>query len=599
MREVNFSVPTANRAAVGITTALYDRRALDCTSTLPLINSLNHLAYLTTSSARIREILTIDGGVERLVSILKNGRTKEMMDTWKWNLAFQCVVTIGVRGSDGRGSDNRGSENIRTRVVEADVVPVIATILDNYMKVMEKLKAQAEEADGKRSSSRFGPGKILRSQARERSEPQAAGQRAERRREPPAPIEIPPPLRLPVVSFNGTTAQPEENNTTNPPPSAPSSGQPIPSSAHDRIDPSSLRPTRQHDEPNTPGHSRENSTNVRYLDPLWSGTRDAHLMPPMTATSQPNTPLTPYVSASLATAESRQMNSSPVARPPLPHRNSAASGDSDDGQMEGLQRILSEDEPMVGIRSEMDLDDAADRAAIEGEEGLPVPDVTGDAEAETFNITHRSFDGSLIDPATTPTNTGMRLSPGQAVFAQSPAPEAPQPNFFSRYTRDQVTGPNILNCVPRDEDVIMSLQLLAYVSKYCDLRHYFQATHLVPKLKLGSELNKLDGDVTPTTSCVDAVDNDEEYCQPDDYNIFPLVEKFTVRHHTNEMKYWAGVVMRNLCRKDKSRGDIRQCAYYKCGKWEEYARQFAKCRRCRQTKYCSKECQKSAWVLHR
>jgi hypothetical protein len=57
MREVNFSIPNVNKASVGITTALYDRRALDCTSTLPLINSLNHLAYLTTSSARIRATL--------------------------------------------------------------------------------------------------------------------------------------------------------------------------------------------------------------------------------------------------------------------------------------------------------------------------------------------------------------------------------------------------------------------------------------------------------------------------------------------------------------------------------------------------------------
>ena len=99
--------------------------ALDCTSTLPLINSLNHLAYLTTSSARIRDILTVDGGIERLICILKEGRSKDMMDMWKWNLAFQCIFNIGVRGS----------ENVRTRVVEADMVPVIATILDNYIKV--------------------------------------------------------------------------------------------------------------------------------------------------------------------------------------------------------------------------------------------------------------------------------------------------------------------------------------------------------------------------------------------------------------------------------------------------------------------------------
>jgi len=152
--------------------------------------------------------------------------------------------------------------------------------------------------------------------------------------------------------------------------------------------------------------------------------------------------------------------------------------------------------------------------------------------------------------------------------------------------------------MPRDEDVLMSLQLLAYVSKYCNLRSYFQKSHLVPRLKMPSDLSILDGDNPP--SCIpDEVDPDEEYLLPDDFNIFPLVEKFTVRHHSQDMQYWAGVVMRNLCRKDDSRGGIRQCAYYKCGRWEEYTRQFAKCRRCRRTKYCSKECQKSAWVYHR
>jgi hypothetical protein len=156
--------------------------------------------------------------------------------------------------------------------------------------------------------------------------------------------------------------------------------------------------------------------------------------------------------------------------------------------------------------------------------------------------------------------------------------------------------------MPRDEDVLMSLQLLAYVSKYCDLRHYFQNTHLVPRLKIDRELQALDGVVLPSAAPADDSsedEEDEEYLQPNDFNIFPLVEKFTVRHHSKDMQYWACVVMRNLCRKDDSKGGIRQCAYYECGKWEEYTRQFAKCRRCRRTKYCSKECQKSAWVYHR
>ena len=55
-------------------------------------------------------------------------------------------------------------------------------------------------------------------------------------------------------------------------------------------------------------------------------------------------------------------------------------------------------------------------------------------------------------------------------------------------------------------------------------------------------------------------------------NVFSLVEKFTFRPSPSEnatssppllppeIQYWAGVIMRNACRKDESRGGIRQCA---------------------------------------
>lgn len=56
-------------------------------------------------------------------------------------------------------------------------------------------------------------------------------------------------------------------------------------------------------------------------------------------------------------------------------------------------------------------------------------------------------------------------------------------------------------------------------------------------------------------------------------NVFSLVERFTFRHSSSdldspnppptlppEIQYWAGVIMRNACRKDESRGGIRQCA---------------------------------------
>jgi hypothetical protein len=269
---------------------------------------------------------------------------------------------------------------------------------------------------------------------------------------------------------------------------------------------------------------------------------------------------------------------------------------------------------------------------------LTVPDVSS-TDDETFNIRHRSTaDGSLVNPAATPTQ-------GQMTFPQTPIPPAanvtplhmPQPPTWyppRGLTGDRLAQASVLAAMPRDEDVLMSLQLLAYVSKYCYLRSYFQQSHLVPRLKIGNDLRMLDPDYDPATAPRPTEEELEEEWDNEfvkkpgekPYNIFPLIEKFTAKssssrhnssHHNNntanangngattpqqqqgDMQYWAGVVMRNLCRKDESRGGIRQCAYWQCGKWEEYTRQFAKCRRCRRTKYCSKECQKGAWGSHR
>ena len=156
MRETNFRSVPFNRASVSITTSLYDRRALDCTSDRPLIYSLNHLTYLASSSARVRDTLSTDGGIERLVSILKQCHyndinsssttssttssthqlsehefvTKETLAAWKWSLAFQCLVFVGTRGT----------EDIRCRVAFCGIIPVIATVLDNYLQLMARFK---------------------------------------------------------------------------------------------------------------------------------------------------------------------------------------------------------------------------------------------------------------------------------------------------------------------------------------------------------------------------------------------------------------------------------------------------------------------------
>lgn len=142
MRDANFKAVATNKAAVTITTSLYDRRALDVTADKPLVNSLNYLTYLVSSLPKVRETLSKDGGIERLIEILHECHNstfssndsvfhgeKMLLTGWKWTLAFQCLVLIGTRGT----------EKIRTKVVDAGILPIIATVLDNYVSLNERM----------------------------------------------------------------------------------------------------------------------------------------------------------------------------------------------------------------------------------------------------------------------------------------------------------------------------------------------------------------------------------------------------------------------------------------------------------------------------
>lgn len=554
-----------------------------------------------------------------------------MMDMWKWNLAFQCVVNIGVRGS----------ENVRTRVVEADMVPVIATILDNYIKVVDRCREKAEEA--KKAQEQRLHHTSRSSEHRSSHKGASFGNRASRfesefrasRRQPPPPsIEIPttfanPPLTGGLDAMDTTPTGPQFALTSPPERTTFSVNR---HHHHHHHHHHRGQDARQHFLPPSRHNIQPLATAVPSMDAADGfnirPVRDVDRLPSMVPgfhsglTSQPESPTTPLPPTQMRSPTVRPTALSAPSirsrrRPSIRHQSSLV-GDQEDPNADSMASDESGEPEISAVPADiqttvniqditMDEGDSM-LTAVETPLGLTTPTVSEAQDAGTFNITHRSpLDGSLINEATTPTGPtmGMGLSPAQPATNTPPVmPNATIP----RYLLDRPTQTNgqVLAAMPRDEDVLMSLQLLAYVSKYCNLRSYFQKSHLVPKLKIGSELHLLDIDdnnpyspssSSPVTSACDS--EEEEYLLPDDFNIFPLVEKFTVRHHSQDMQYWAGVVMRNLCRKDDSRGGIRQCAYYQCGKWEEFTRQFAKCRRCRRTKYCSKECQKSAWVFHR
>jgi hypothetical protein len=483
------------------------------------------------------------------------------MEMWKWSLAFQCVVNIGVRGS----------ENVRTRVVEADMVPVIATILDNYIKVVDKVRLRSDTENQKASSSKHPRTTSLpRDQAStalssvfDRSS--TTEQRQSRRQGRPPSIEIPQPFSQDFTRqhyhhhhhhhhhryhHNDSNGTDETTGALTSPPERTT----FPRDVHNlRFHDARYQPQnttiRSIQAPLATAVPTMNVTDGFGFRPV----READLLPSMLPrlqtglSSQPESPTTPSGPA--------QPRSGPQAvirrqRPSLRQQQSG-SGESDDAN--GEDSPMAEDvtattevvEPIVGVQNGMELDNVGDGESmlddVSDSHGLAMTDPSRTQDTETFNITHRlAVDGSLINTAT-PTNGPLAFSPVQAPNNTNSPVLAP--NSYSTFLRDRTTNQGVLTAMPRDEDVLMSLQLLAYVSKYCNLRSYFQNSHLVPKLKIGRELSLLDD---PTGLAVDdANEEEDEYLLPDDFNIFPLVEKFTVRHHSKDMQYWACVVMRN------------------------------------------------------
>jgi hypothetical protein len=137
-----------NRATVSISSSVYDRRALDCTDNKALVNSLNHLTFLTSSSVKVRDAMVQDGAIERLVAILYECRDPKnsndtIMYAWKWVLALQCLVLAGTRGS----------EKLRKKLVDAGIIPILATILDNHFLDKKNLNLNGGNSSSSSSNS--------------------------------------------------------------------------------------------------------------------------------------------------------------------------------------------------------------------------------------------------------------------------------------------------------------------------------------------------------------------------------------------------------------------------------------------------------------
>lgn len=652
MRESNFRSVVSNRASVTITTLLYDRRALDCTADRPLINSLNHLTYLASSSARVRETLCVDGGLERLVAILKecrddDGESKSNLVAWKWSLALQCLVYMGARGS----------EAVRRRIVDAGLLPVVATILDNFLQKMKinslsgrKCHVQQSVQSGVNSLDGSNPSNTVNSGLSGVTTLSGAN----------GVNTLNGTLNGAAVSSDSLNTlfgglYPVMSNTSSVSSSAASifstatgstaltETESIAASTSSSVDhaASFLDYGSQGHHHHHRGHhhrhecrldqndrnessSSSSSSTQTTSQAASNDTFNYHHHAPPTFLNMSTSSTTASFAHNILQASSLRSASHPLhsqASNAVFHAHAHASTSSGPVAQSQAQESTTTQtsatqtsaaaapqvapQPQRTVSGLNDLEEniqdpfAWSTVALGRPEGA-VTD-TDDVAPE-----HRAQDLSRRIPEQS-TNT---------VLASSTTPESAAPRFFEDHI-----------IVPREEDVIWALEVLAFVTKYVYLKPHVQSTHLVPRLSLRDPTKPplvratkqhndhdmmIDDDMMSTSEKKEPEENwnydtydfesqddvDEEFLG-ENVNLFSIVERFTMRQFSKEIQYWAGVVMRNSCRKDDSRGGIRQCANFDCGKWEEYPKQFAKCRRCKRSKYCSKQCQLDAWGWHK
>ena len=858
MRDSNYKSITNNKAAVTITTSLYDRRALDVTSDKPLVNSLNHLTYLVSSLAKVRETLSMDGGIERLIEILHEchnltfnvvdnifNSERKLLTAWKWTLAFQCLVLIGTRGT----------EKVRLRVVQAGMLPIIATVLDNYLTIHERsfiyangdhftgsqppqaqpqlqglgltsgghqhhhAHQQRQPAQGISAQQQpqlqagqlpthhhqFNRGQILQ-QHQQQQQQTGQMQLNQFNQQNTAPHTIPPhniqnlqnipqqiPLQgqqqqqqqqqqsqeqqrthdhnafpevIPHVSIpelepstlsitrptNSTSLTANDsldlfNNQLSRIDSYPqnqlsshffSGGQNLTSDDYDNLTVEQLfkliklnglprtRPENESDRQDIT--SINNDVRRRYLivniiqklrrekendvldcscynecdydmdcdlqflsdmylqeeqssnnysnfviskiaprnftetgvviprddDIVWSLQLLAYISKyPYLKSDLQNTHLVIdmsirdkqvklYLEKQLKTKLKKNflIESRPKAKPKSrKNNNNTAKGDS---YVERFRLSPSNSPQMLNDIKDLDeesfvLDDEFAKEQSNGDEnrngngnGNGIGNGNNNANNETIeNDNHRqgsNNSNSVIADGYDEEDLDEQSSDSLLLCGDDD--EGTTTNATGNGDSNKIASA-LVNCGTCSEltenllqvlhnDIVKAESVSDELERKISLFHVGEAINRTVEVerkqlseaimnKREEKLKYLTGrwdydsyenfDIDSNTQEED-LDFDDSLVEYKKANLFPMVEKFTFLAGT-DMYYWAGVIMRNSCRRNEAKGGVRQCGNLECGKWESYPREFLKCRRCKRTKYCSRECQMRAWQCHR
>lgn len=523
MRDSNHRSISNNKPVITITSTVYDRRALDIESTVPLINSLNHLTYLTSNSAKIRETIANDGALDRLVSILHNCHLSlhEILDkdleffktheraksiykrkrlalcAWKWTLAFQCLVLTGTRGT----------EQIRKKVVLAGVIPVLATVLDNYMlfhKHYDFIRDETLDFEIDEILT-FDSYKLLRKNSEETYEEYISYLIGRDKLKPTdfkrfSVEELTTPIMTCATDFRDVWQR--YNDSPLPTPSDKSNAKLEENCFYENDEEKFLV--------STPRSFFIGKIIPKQDDVIWSLQLLAFISK-YTYMKQKlqNVELIDSLSfrSMIERYKKRKMTTFSNNLSPL-----------------SISKNLSEkDENIVG-----DIKDESDITNLQMKINNPIIKEIMECGKRCLKIEKKRKE-----------------------------------------------------CKPKCRTCILNMKSPPYI-KNLQLNKYFD------RLWNYQKVSKRLTDETWNS-----------FISKQLINAFPLVEKYTITDkNTHDIIYWSSVIMRNSCRKNEVTG-VRQCANFSCGKWERYPREFAKCRRCKRTKYCSRECQLEAWKHHR
>lgn len=535
MRDSNHRSLTSNKPIVTITSTVYDRRALDINSSIPLINSLNYLTYLTSNSSKVRETVANDGALERLVSILRSCHLSlfELLDldlenfnehenikdlwkekrlalcAWKWTLTFQCLVLTGTRGT----------EQIRKKVVMSGVLSVLVTVLDNYLlyhKNYDFIKDQTMTFDFKGITTET-MYKFMRKDENETYQ-----------------------QYIEFITGQDKLKLSTDKNFLNERLVAPSMT--IPTDFSDIW--GRFADLASNFEPDQERHDDD----IDIDSEVESENFDAH----KNFFSQPDINR-PTISTPREFFLGRIVPKQDDVIWSLQLLAFVSKYTYMKSTLQNVELVESLSFRSMAYKIKQRISEENDLEEQERDVTVKLSSLYPYLSKNPENNSKvKALDTSKMDPFFKELEelSNRCQQEEQNEICNNHCPVL---NLFERY---RVPKPSDDNAYGKDKERI---NLRKKISDNFERRWSYD--------KMKKELTNIVYKNKVLTNVV---------------NIFPLVEKYTVSaENTHDVIYWSSVIMRNSCRKNEILG-VRQCANFSCGKWEDFPRQFAKCRRCKE-----------------